>query len=87
VIGGYSFGPTAAVEFEPIKSYLVIEAGIPPFFDSTGHPGWDFDLLFRRPIDLSKTVEFEPGTKRFYGEVGRLLAKAKALAISVIKWL
>jgi hypothetical protein len=61
VPGGYSFGPTAAVEFEPIKSYLVIEAGITPFFDSTGHPGWDFDLLFRRPIDLSQTVEFEPG--------------------------
>ena len=61
VPGGYSFGPTAAVEFEPIKNYLVIEAGITPFFDNTGHPDWDFDLLFRRPFDLSKTVEFEPG--------------------------
>jgi hypothetical protein len=59
--GGSSLGPTAAVEFEPIKSYLVIEAGITPFFDNTGHADWDFDLLVRRPFELSKTVEFEPG--------------------------
>jgi hypothetical protein len=26
VPGGTSFGPTAAVEFEPIKNYLMIEA-------------------------------------------------------------
>jgi hypothetical protein len=30
VPGGSSFGPTAAVEFEPIKNYLVIETGITP---------------------------------------------------------
>jgi hypothetical protein len=61
VPSGSSFGPTAAVEFEPIKNYLVIEAGITPFFDNTGHADWDFDLLFRHSFELSKKVEFEPG--------------------------
>jgi hypothetical protein len=59
--GGSAFGPAAAVEFEPIKNYLVIEAGLTPFFDSGGHADWDFDLLFRHSFELSKTVEFEPG--------------------------
>jgi hypothetical protein len=53
--------PTAAVEFEPIKNYLVIEAGLTPFFDNGGHADWDFDLLFRHPLELSKKAEFEPG--------------------------
>jgi hypothetical protein len=52
--GGSSFGPTAAIEFEPIKNYLLIEAGITPFFDNSGHADWDFDLLFRHPFELSK---------------------------------
>jgi hypothetical protein len=50
------------VEFEPIKDYLLIEAGITPFFDNSGHADWDFDLLFRRPFELSKRIEFEPGS-------------------------
>jgi hypothetical protein len=75
--GGSTFGPTAAVEFEPIKNYLVIEAGITPFFDKTGRPDWDFDLIFRRPFDLSKTVEFEPGigpTWSSSGQVGAVVS-------------
>jgi hypothetical protein len=75
--GGSGFGPTAAVEFEPIKNYLVIEAGITPFFGNTGRPAWDFDLLVRRPFDLSKTVEFEPGigpTWSSSGQVGAVVS-------------
>jgi hypothetical protein len=37
VQGSPSFGPTAAVEFESIKNCLLIEAGITPFFDNSGH--------------------------------------------------
>jgi hypothetical protein len=73
VPGGFSFGPAAAVEFEPIKNSLVIEAGLAPLFDRSGHADWDFDLLFRRPFDLSKKVEFEPGigpTWNGSGQVG-----------------
>ena len=56
-----SFGPTASVEFEPIKDNLLIEAGVTPFFDGSGHAEWDFDLVFRHAFELSKKVEFEPG--------------------------
>ena len=34
VHGGTSFGPSSAVEFAPIKNYLVMEAGLTPFFDN-----------------------------------------------------
>jgi hypothetical protein len=51
------------VEFEPIKDRLLIEAGLTPFFDNSGHAEWDFDLVFRHPFELSKTVEFEPGIR------------------------
>jgi hypothetical protein len=73
VPGGFGLGPAAAVEFEPIKNNLVIEAGLAPLFDRGGHTDWDFDLLFRRPFDLSKKVEFEPGvgpTWNGSGQVG-----------------
>ena len=59
--GSGAFGPTASVEFEPIKDNLLIEAGVTPFFDNSGHAEWDFDLVFRHAFELSKKVEFEPG--------------------------
>jgi hypothetical protein len=72
VHGGSAFGPTAAVEFEPIKNFLVIEAGLTPFFDSGGHAIWDFDLLFRHPVELSKKVEFEPGIGPTWSSSGQV---------------
>ena len=57
---GSRFGPVAAVEFTPIKNWLVIETGITTLF-SRGQTEWDTDLIFKKPFDLSPTVEFEPG--------------------------
>jgi hypothetical protein len=76
VPGSPSFGPTAAVEFEPIKDYLLIEAGVAPFFDNSGHADWDFDLLFRHPFELSKKVEFEPGIGPSLSSSGQIGAAA-----------
>jgi hypothetical protein len=76
VPGAATFGPSAAVEFEPIKNYLLIEAGITPFFDNTGHADWDFDLLFRHSFELSKKVEFEPGVGPTLGTSGQVGAVA-----------
>jgi hypothetical protein len=58
--GGSSFGPTAAVEFTPVKNWLEVEAGVTPLF-SRGQTEWDTDFLFKKPFDLSPTIEFEPG--------------------------
>jgi hypothetical protein len=76
VRGGASFGPSSAVEFAPINNYLVMEAGLTPFFDNRGHADWDFDLLFRHAFDLSKKVEFEPGIGPTWSSSGQFGAQA-----------
>jgi hypothetical protein len=58
--GGSSFGPSAAVEFEPIKDWLEIEIGSVPLFDH-GHTEWDTDILFKKPFSLSEKLEFMIG--------------------------
>jgi hypothetical protein len=58
--GGAAFGPSVAVEFDVIEGWLVIEPGVSPLF-SRGQTEWDTDLIFKKPFDLSPTVEFEPG--------------------------
>jgi hypothetical protein len=73
--GEFGLGPSAALEFEPIKDSLVIEAGLAPLFDRSGHADWDFDLLFRRPFDLSKKVEFEPGIGPTWNAAGQVGAQ------------
>jgi len=49
--GGSRFGPTAAVEFTPIKSWLEIEAGVTPLFGG-GHTDWGTDFLFKKPFNF-----------------------------------
>jgi hypothetical protein len=53
-------GPSAAVEFTPIKDWLEIEAGVSPLFGA-GQTEWSTDLLFKKPFTLSNTVEFMIG--------------------------
>jgi hypothetical protein len=55
--GASSVGPSAAVEFTPIKDWLEIEAGVAPMF-SRGLAEWDTDLIFKKPFTLSDTLEF-----------------------------
>jgi hypothetical protein len=50
-------GPTAAVEFTPIRNWLEIEAGVSTMFGS-GQTQWSTDLLFKKPFTLSDKVEF-----------------------------
>jgi len=61
--GGASFGPSASIEFVPIKSWkdwLVIEAGVAPLF-GRGQTEWDTDVVFKKPFDLTPSIEIEPG--------------------------
>jgi hypothetical protein len=55
--GTPSYGSNVAVEVTPIKEKLEIEAGVTPFF-SRGQREWDTDLIFKKPYDLSKRMEF-----------------------------
>jgi hypothetical protein len=55
--GATSFGPSAPVEFTPIKDWLEIEAGVAPIF-SRGLTEWDTDLIFKKPFTVSDKLEF-----------------------------
>jgi hypothetical protein len=58
--GGFGFGPTAAVEFTPIKNWLEVETGVSTLF-SKGQTEWDYDFILKKSFNLSPYVEFEPG--------------------------
>jgi len=55
--GGWSFGPTVAVEVTPIEHWLELEAGVTPLF-ARHSTEWDTDLLFKKPWTLSRQAEF-----------------------------
>ena len=59
--GGASVGPSIAVEVEPIKEWLELEAGFSPLLQKGSSPEWSTDLLFKKPFTLSNTVEFMIG--------------------------
>jgi hypothetical protein len=58
--GGSSFGPVAAVEVTAVKNWLEVEVGVASLF-SRGQTEWDTNFIFKKPFDLSSTVEIEPG--------------------------
>jgi hypothetical protein len=55
--GETSFGPSVAIEFNVIKNWLEIEAGISRL-SSGRNSEWSTDLLFKKPFTLSEKVEF-----------------------------
>ncbi len=57
---GSHYGPTLAVEVTPIERWLELEFGVTT---TTSHRAseWETDLLFKKPYQLSPTVEFMAG--------------------------
>jgi hypothetical protein len=58
--GASSFGPTASVEFTPIKDWLEIEIGAATLF-RRGATEFESDLIFKKPFTISDTLEFMVG--------------------------
>src|ERR1035438_10147872 len=58
--GKPSFGPSVAIEVTPIEHWLEIEAGITPLRNKDGTE-WEADLVFKKPFQFSKNVEFMVG--------------------------
>ena len=58
--GTSSFGPSVAAEVTPIKNWLELEFGTTALFRHHSTE-WGTDLLFKKPWDLSKKVEFMLG--------------------------
>jgi hypothetical protein len=55
--GGSSFGPNVALEYTVIEHWLEFEVGVTPLF-SKGQAEIGTDLIFKKPFDLSKSLEF-----------------------------
>jgi hypothetical protein len=58
--GGFSGGPSVAIEVTPIENWLELEGGVTPLFSSKSTE-WDTDLLFKKPWTLSRKAEFMAG--------------------------
>ena len=58
--GGSSYGPNLGVETTPIPDVLELEADVTPYF-SHGQTEWDSDFLFKKPFDLTESLEFMAG--------------------------
>jgi hypothetical protein len=86
--GGASLGPSIAVEIEPIKDWLELEAGFTPLFSKGRSPEWSTDLLFKKPFTLSNTVEFMigAGPEWTYTDRGSKIAAEFALDFMFWPW-
>lgn len=73
----WSSGPALAIEFTPIKNWLELEAGVTPLFRSHSTE-WDVDLLFKKPWDLSKKIEFMAGLGPQWGHVNQFGVKTSS---------
>jgi len=75
--GATNFGPTTAVEFTVIKDWLSIEVGGASLF-SRAPTEWEGSIIFKKPFDLSKTVELMVGVGPTWsyakGETGKTSA-------------
>jgi hypothetical protein len=58
--GATSFGPSASVEFTPIKNWLEIEIGAATMF-RRGVTELETDVIFKKPFTISDTLELMVG--------------------------
>jgi hypothetical protein len=70
--GGTALGPTASVEFEPIKDNLLIEAGITPFFDNSGHRIGTLTSCFVTLLSYRRKWNSNPASARALAAPARL---------------
>lgn len=61
VSGESSYGPNVAVEITPIEKWLELELGVTPLFRRHHSAEWNVDLLFKKPWELTRRLEFMAG--------------------------
>jgi hypothetical protein len=81
--GGFSGGPTVAVEVTPIENWLELETGVTSLL--TAHSTeWDADFLFKKPWTLSRKVEFMAGLGPEWIHTSENHISANAVGLEVI---
>jgi hypothetical protein len=83
--GETSFGPSVAVEFNVIKDWLEIEAGISRL-SSGRNSEWSTDLLFKKPFTLSEKVEFMVGVGPAWSFTSEGTKVAAEIALDFMFW-
>jgi hypothetical protein len=84
--GGASIGPSIAVEVEPIKEWLELEAGCSPLLKKGSSPEWSTDLLFKKPFTLSDKIEFMIGAGPAWTYTDRSNQFAAEFALDFMFW-
>lgn len=54
-------GPNVALEVTPVENWLELEIGVTPLFHRRHLTEWSTDVLFKKPWNLSRHVEFMAG--------------------------
>jgi CheY-like chemotaxis protein len=83
--GETSFGPSIAVEFNVIKGWLEIEAGVSRL-SSPRNAEWSTDLLFKKPFTLSDTVELMIGVGPAWSFTPEGTKVAGEIAVNLMFW-
>jgi hypothetical protein len=77
------FGPTLAVEVTPIEHWLELEFGVSAF-KSHGATEWEADLLFKKPYQLSRTVEFMAGLGPVWSHSSSADERANSVSVEFV---
>jgi hypothetical protein len=83
--GGTSFGPSVAVEFNVIKDWLEIEAGVSRLFNGSKSE-WSTDLLFKKPFTVSEQAEFMFGVGPAWSFTREGTKVAGEIALDFMYW-
>lgn len=82
--GRGSFGPDLALEFTPIPNWLEIEVGATPLLSRSRPVEWNYDVLFKKPWDLSKRVEFMFGFGPELAHSTDLRRSVSSIAVEIV---
>jgi hypothetical protein len=86
--GATSFGPSASIEFTPIKNWLEIEIGAATLF-RRNVTEFETDVIFKKPFTISDTLELMVGAGPSWSytrEEGTKWGATVALDIMVWPW-
>ena len=58
--GGVGVGASVGIEYTLLKDWLEVELEVSPLFGA-GRTDWDTEFIFKKPFELSDTLEVMPG--------------------------
>lgn len=78
-------GPTIGIEFTPVKEKLEIEIGASQYYNGPNY-NWQFDLLFKKPYEISKKIEVMVGAGPQWSFSGNNHSLSAEIAVDLMYW-